>query len=156
MDELRFDGMSLQNGAEPGAATIWLDLISGYAEPAEVRGEDDVIPEAAGQEYGARIRDHRIIQLSGHVRGVGATVEARRTSWRAATDALMAKMQLYASPDVLELVGPYLGLTAGVTRTINAYCIRVVPGPISGTMTYQEWSIQLKAIGSPPEWSTAP
>lgn len=154
-NELTFDGLSLQNG-ELGTATIWLDLISGYSEPAEVRGEDDVVPEAAGQEYGVRIRDHRVIQLSGHVRGVGDTVAARRTSWRAATDSLMGKLQLYASPDVLAVVGPYLGVASGTTRTISAYTVRVIPGPISGTMTYQEWSIELKAIGSPPEWATAP
>ncbi len=154
MNELTFDGLSLQNGATPGESTIWLDLISGYAEPAEVRGEDDVIPEASGQEFGIKIRDHRIIQLSGIVRGVGVTPELRRSSWRAATDALMAKMQLYASPTVLSVLGPYLGLTSGVTRTINAYPFRVVPGPIAATMTFQEWSIQLKAIGSAPEWIT--
>lgn len=156
MNELRFDALSLQNGVTCELSTIWLDLMSGYSEPAEVRGSDDVIPQAEGQTYGKWTRDYRSIQLSGYVRGVGITPDARRSSWRAATDTLMAKMQLHTIPKVLAVYGPYIGLGAGVVRTIDAYVVRVVPGPVSATMTYQEWSIQLKAIGSPPEWATAP
>jgi hypothetical protein len=42
-------------------ANIHLDLASGYAEPPDVRGEDDVIPGAAGREPGTRRADVRRI-----------------------------------------------------------------------------------------------
>lgn len=151
---LTFRGVDLQT------ATIHLDLAQGFSEPPDVRGEDDVVPRAAGRVAGARRADMRRIILNGHVRGTGTTREERALSWRTATDALMAAMDRTLDPGVLE-VGPtapaqqpdaasYLGLTTDYA--INARCVNLIPGPVQAHMSYQTWSIELVSIDSPPDW----
>jgi len=129
---------------------IFLDLIRGYSEPPEVRGSDDIVPGADGREEGAWEADHRRIILEGWVKGTGATLTDRQQSWRTNTDALTALMDRTASPGALVITAPYLGLAAG-TKTINARCVNVVPGPIQSAMTFQRWSFELIAIT--PVWT---
>jgi hypothetical protein len=150
--ELRIRSLDVQDGNDPWSASIWLDLVSGYSEPAEVRGEDDVVPEAAGREPGTWQRDMRRIQLEGHAKGFGTDREERSADWRISTDALMAVMQLYDAPGLVEVDGPYLGIATGETHYLNARCVRVLPGPILNRMSYQAWSFTLECIDSPPEW----
>ena len=153
MGDLRFRSLDLQSGGRDSlTGGIWLDIEAGYFEPAEVRGEDDTIPEASGMYVGPRIRNRRLITLVGHVRGSGGTSDERSLSWHSYTQSLMAVMQLYSDPGLLEVDGPYLGIDDGDTYSLNARCIRVIPGPISNRMSYQPWSFQLLCIDSPPEW----
>ena len=130
-------------------ANIFLDLIRGYGEPPDVRGEDDVVPGAAGREEGDWEADRLRILLEGWVKGTGATLVAQQQSWRTSTDALMALMNRAASPGALVITAPYYGLAAG-SKTIQARCVNVVPGPIQAAMTFQRWSFELVAID--PEW----
>lgn len=102
---------------------------------------------------GPRIRHRRIITLVGHVRGSGATYAERSASWHTYTQALMAVMALHSDPGLLEADGDYLGIPVGETHSLNARCIRVIPGPITNRMSYQPWSFQLLCIDSPPEWA---
>lgn len=51
-------------------------------------------------------------------------------------------------------------ITAGTvatatSRTIDAVCVNFVGGPIEGGSIHQRWSVQLLAIGDPPDWSPA-
>lgn len=157
MGDLRFRSLDLQDG-DPAAAHIggiWLDLEEGFYEPADVRGEDDVVPEASGREVGARIRDVREIVLTGHVRGQGTTAAERSSDWYTRTQALMAVMQLHSDPGVLEVDGPYLGIPEGTGYSLNARVVRVISGRIRNRMSYQTWSFQLRCIDSPPEWVEA-
>jgi hypothetical protein len=149
---LKVRSLDVQDGDEPYTAGIWLDLVSGHAEPADVRGEDDIVPGASGRSEGEWQRDVRRIQLEGHVRGFGATREERSSDWRANTDALMAVMQMHDAPGLVEVIGPYLGIPTGDTHFLNARCIRVLPGPVTNRMSYQAWSFTLECIDSPPEW----
>lgn len=158
MGDLRVRSFDVQSG-HPSDVTVggvWLDLVEGYFEPAEVRGEDDVAPEAAGQEPGARIRHQRILTLEGHVRGAGGTPEERSTDWHTRTQALMAVMQLHSDPGLVEVDGPYLGIPTGTTYELTARVIRVIPGRVRNRMSFQTWSFQLKCIDSPPEWTLQP
>lgn len=152
----RIRSLDVQNGDTVYEATIWLDLESGYSEPAEVRGEDDVIPGATGQYAGVWQRDIRRLIAVGHVKGFGTDQVERAASWRAATDSLMAVMQMDDDPGLVEVDGPYLGIPSGTTRQLNARVTRVIPGPILNRMTYQGWSFELKCIDSPPEWEDGP
>jgi hypothetical protein len=154
--ELRIRSLDVQDGDTPDTARIWLDLVSGYSEPAEVRGEDDVVPEAAGREPGTWQRDLRRIQLDGHVKGFGGTRAERTAAWREATDDLMAVMQMHATPGLVEIDGEYLGIPIGETHFVYARCVRVLPGPILNRMSYQGWVFELECIDSPPEWQIVP
>jgi hypothetical protein len=143
---------------------IHMDLVKGYTEPAEVRGEDDVMPGAAGREPGIRRADVRHLIIEGHVRGTGATPAARALSWRIATDALAAILDRTLAPGDLE-VGPaapaqfpsaaaYLGLT--VDRVLTGVRVEnFMAGPVQSHMSYQAWSIELVSIASPPNWANA-
>lgn len=153
MGDLRFRSLDLQSGGRDAiTGGIWLDIESGYFEPAEVRGDDDVVPEAAGMAVGPRIRHRRIITLAGHVRGYGATPDARSMDWYEHTQQLMAVMQLHSAPGLLEVDGDYLGIPVTETHWLNARCIRAIPGPVASRMAYQPWSFQLLCVDSPPEW----
>ena len=155
MGDLRFRSLDLQSGDPMNASLggIYFDLPEGLWVPASVRGEDDVVPEAAGQEPGARIRDFLDIPLEGWVAGGGADREERSEDWLTNTAALKAVMELYLDPGLLEVDGPYLGIPAGATYELNARVIRAIPGVITNRMSFQSWSFQLRCIDSPPEWT---
>lgn len=151
---LTFRGTDLQT------ATIHLDLRSGYVEPPTVRGEDDVIPGAAGRDVGARRADARRIVLEGHVRGVGGDRDARALSFRTASDALAAVLDRALDPGTL-IVGPgvpaqfpdaatYLGLDQNYG--LDARVVNAISGPVQAHMSYQTWSIELECVDSPPDW----
>src|SRR5688500_9937519 len=141
-----------------------MDLVRGYTETPEVRGEDDVIPGAAGREPGARRADTRHILLEGHVRGTGFSPQARALSLRIASDALSVLLDRTLSPGSL-IVAPaapaqfpsaasYLGLT--VNRQITGVrVLNFMSGPVQSHMSYQTWSIELVSIASPPNWANA-
>ena len=150
-DGLFYRGVSLQDD-EYNRASIWLDLQVGYAEPAEVRGDDYDLPGAVGMVWAPKVRRRRIIELQGFVRGVGTSLEERQQSWRDSTDVLMALMQFDDDPGPVLIVPPYLGLETA-SWTIDAVAINTMGGPITGRMTFQPWSIQLLSIV--PDWSEA-
>jgi hypothetical protein len=139
--DLTYRGLDLQDGG------IWLDLVSGFAEPPAVRGDDVVIPGKVGRTWMPKVGDHRTIELRGYVLGSGHDLEARQSSWRELTDELMAVLAFDAAPGTLEVAGPYLGIPAGFTYSIQAAALNAVGGDVESTMTYQLWSIQLEAYG---------
>lgn len=142
---LTFRGTSVQT------ANIWLDVARGYNEPAAVRGQDDVIPQAAGQEQGAWIKHERSIILEGWVQGTGASELLQQQSFRTFTDALKALMDRTLAAGALVMGAPDHGITG--TKTIQAKCVNAMPGPIQNAWTYQRWSFELVSIASPPEWT---
>lgn len=137
-------------GTDLQTANIHFDVARGFNEPAEVRGEDDVVPEASGRAEGAWIEDQRTIILEGHVEGTGATLEERQQSWRTASDSLRTIMDRTASPGALVMGPPDHGVDA--EWSINARCVSAIPGPILNAWTFQRWSFELVCIDSPPEW----
>lgn len=154
---LRFRGVDLQD------ENVSLDLAVGYAESPDVRGEDDIIPGAAGREPGTRRADVRRIVLQGHVRGTGGTAAERAESWRAATDAMLAAFDMTqigtlevgpAAPGQYPDAAPYLGLSAD-QQIADVRCIAQVGGPVQAHMSYQTWSFELQSIASPPEWEAS-
>lgn len=141
--------------------TLAFDLRSGFVEPATVRGEDDVIPGAAGRDVGARRADTLRIVLEGHVRGIGATRDERALSWRVASDALSAVLDRALTPGALVVgpvvpdewpdAAPYLGLLQNYG--LDARVVNAISGPVQAHMSYQTWSIELECVDSPPEWA---
>lgn len=140
-------------GTDIQTANIHLDLVRGYAEPPEVRGEDDIIPGAAGRQEQSRQKDRRVIRLEGWVKGTGATLLDRQKSWRIATDALLALMSFTLSSGTLTINNNYLGLADTVSKSISCKCINVLGGPIQSGGTFQRWSFDLECVASPPDWT---
>jgi len=138
-------------GTDVQTVNIFLDIIRGFAEPADVRGIDTIIPGKHGRTERARKKDRRTILLEGWVSGTGASLVLKQQSWRTSTDALMALMDRTLASGSLVVTNPYMGLPAG-SKTISAKCVNLIPGPIV-SMFHQKWSIELEAIGNPPDWA---
>lgn len=146
MGDLKYRDLDLQSDG------LWFDLASGLAEPAEVRGDDVVIPGKAGRTWMPKVADRRVIELRGHVHGMGVTLADRQAHFRERTDALMAVLDFTAAAGTLEVLGPYLGIEDGMVYEIEAVSVNVVGGDVKSTMTFQRWSIRLEALGDPPAW----
>ena len=147
---LLFRSLDIQNGDRPELASIWMDLINPF-EPAEVRGEDLVIPQKPGMTHMGRHKHRRILELRGWVRGNGSEAEERQQDFYTASEALRAVLDFDLAPGTLEWLAPYLGLPAG-SQAIEAKAVDAVPGPII-QQAFQRWSVRLLAIGDPPEWA---
>jgi hypothetical protein len=130
-------------------ANIHMDIVRGFLEPFQVRGEDTIIPGAAGRTERARVEDSLIIELRGYIHGTGATLVARQQSWRAKTDIFLALLDLTLASGNLVVTTPYLGLPSG-TKTISCKCVNFIGGPIIAS-EFQTWSVELEAIGS--DWA---
>ena len=153
---LRIRALDVQNADHPTLATIWMDLEIGLIEPAAAVGEDDEIPGAEGLEPGEWINATRRLQVQGYTQGFGTTKVERATSRLAAAESLMAVLPMDASPGLVEVDGPYLGIPIGETRFLYARCTRLLPGPILDQGAYQAFSAELLCIDSPPEWQIDP
>ena len=138
-------------GTDIQTANIFLDIVRGYAEPAEVRGGDLTISGKPGRFEVARKKARRQIILEGWVLGTGASLAAKQQSWRTNTDALMALMDRTLASGALVVSSPYMGLAAG-SLTASAKCVNLMAGPIL-SMYFQRWSIELESIADPPDWA---
>src|SRR5687767_13721371 len=74
--------------------TIFLQIVRGLDENADVRGQDTIIPGTAGRTARNRVADVRRIELRGWVAGTGATETAARSSFR----TLVKSLQTLFSP----------------------------------------------------------
>lgn len=147
---LAFRSLDLQDGDLPELSVVWFDLHNPF-EPAEVAGEDLVIPQKPGMTVMSRIKLRRLHELRGAVRGIGDTREERSESFYTASEALRAAIDMDQSPGTLEWFSPYLGLPTG-SLEILARCVDAVPGPISAHMSFQRWSLRFLTVSDPPEW----
>lgn len=147
---LLFRSLDLQDGDDPYSAEIWLDIWNRF-EPAEVRGDDLVIPQKPGMTPMTLVKHRRVIELRGHVRGIGEDRAERQEAWRAATEALMAVMDYSLAPGTLEIVAPYQGLASG-SESIEARAFDAIPGPVLNRESFQRWTFRLRAIADEPEW----
>lgn len=144
-------GGATYKSADIQSATLFLDIASSLYEPADHRGGDDTLAGRPGRYRRNRVADVRRISLVGWTRGVGADLAERQQSW-ADAEALLGGL---LDPDVvgnLVAISPYLGL-AGGTATIAAYPSNWIPGLPQAAMTYRRWTIELEAVGNPPDWS---
>lgn len=144
---LEFRSLQLNDG---GASC--LDLVEGFFDPSQVRGQDWVAYGRPGQTPGNRSHDHRPILLEGYTQGVGATPEERLESFHEVTSAIMAVMDMAAAPGTLLVAAPYLGLPEGSEATIQARCVSVGSKRMESYSTnpFQLWSIELLSVD--PEW----
>lgn len=129
-------------------STIHFDLVLGFDNEAEVRGEDRIMPEAAGRFEGARQLDRRLIELRGFVRGYDPL------TYRELVDELHAIFDPTLSPGTLMVGGgteDYLGIPSGEAFVIEARYLNAVWGDLL-RQRYRSVSVQLESIDSPPDW----
>ena len=151
---LLFRSVDLQNATTPELATIWLDIWNPF-EPSEVRGDDLVIPEKSGQTPMTKIKHRRIIELRGHVNGIGGSQSERSESFWSASEALRDVMDFDLAPGTLQWLSPYLGLPSG-SQSLQARAVDAIPGPITNRMSFQRWTFRLVCVDDPPEWTEDP
>ena len=134
--------------------SLYFEVRRGFWEPADVRGEDLVIPGKEGRTALNRIKDVRSVELWGWVRGRGVTRTERLEDWNTSTLALMALMDFTAAPGALQVSTPTMGLAAGVERTVQAVCRNAVAGDVRGqwSVPIQTWTFELEVISDPPDW----
>lgn len=124
--------------------SLHLDVVAGLNDGLDVRGEDTIIPSAAGRTSRNRKADVRHILLAGVLQGVGATNALRLASWQNLRDELEALFDPTAAP------GTLVGLANdGSWRSIDARTIAIVWNP-SSIMGVDELSIALDSVD--PDW----
>lgn len=124
---------------------------------AKYRGEDDIVPEAAGRDPGQWIADTREVVLHGIVVGDGATAADVQSSFRTRFAALMA---VFVPTTLVTLTAhpPNFGLASGTTATLTSCRPMEVLGPEpSERLWYEGWegSLRFECIKSPPDWVIA-
>ena len=135
-------------------AKVYFDVWQGFNEHPEVRGQDDVIPGLPGRYRRNRVDDRLIVELRGHIRGVGATKAARATDFRASVAACKAAFDPTGTGGTLAVLTPYLGLPSG-SQSIVGYPLSpgLFGGPLQNYMSYALFSIEIEAVGNPPRWA---
>ena len=146
-------GLSIR-GVDVQTQKIWLDVASGFYDGMEVRGQDVLIPGRPGLYPTAREANRRLIRLEGYVVGQGSTEAERTADWYQSTLDLMAAVDIELMPGNVVITTPYLGLPSG-SATIAARTVNLISGPPQSCMSYQTWSIELEAVGNPPDWTFA-
>jgi hypothetical protein len=131
---------------------LFLDVLSSPYEPADYRGRDDIALGRPGRVRRNRLADRRVIRLNGWTRGIGTTIEERRESWNDAEAELLALLDPSMAPGDLTVLAPYLGLVGG-SLTIEAVGLNWLAGDVLGSMSFRRWSIELEAVGNPPDWT---
>lgn len=130
---------------------LFFDFMGSLYEPADHRGQDDVVPGMPGRYRRNRVSDQRLIPLKGWTRGTGSTAVERRQSFDAAESVLGGLLDPSADPGVLLVIPPYMGLTGG-PMSILAAVANWTAGAVEGSLSYRRWTVELEAIGNPPDW----
>lgn len=130
------------------ARRCWFSIVAGWRDGIQVRRVTTEIPGLEGRTDEGAVEDIRVIRLHGLI---VATSEA---NWDTVSATLNTTFDPAAATADLVVHSPYLGLSAG-TRTISAIVesvrvIEIVPSLVT------EYDVVLHALGSPPNWSTAP
>lgn len=141
-DGIKLDGLELQADFA-SSGYIFHFQRGGLQSLPTFRGEDDVIPEAAGREPGEYIADSLEIVLHGFIAGAGATAQARRESFRTRAAALIAKMDPSTLVDLV-VYPPNFGLATGQTATITNVRPLRIGGPDPSVLGYEGWEVTLE------------
>ena len=146
MADLTFDGTDIHD-----RAGIFLDITSGFDDVAEVRGTDVIVPGRAGRTPLSRVKDRRLIELTGYVLGTGATLVLQQQAYRAKIVILQALIAPTGAAKSLVVTTPYMGLPSG-SKTISARYLNAIWDVVVAEY-FCRVSIQLEAVGNPPDWA---
>jgi len=140
-----FNGSSLNTDVTGSPRyTFWLE--TGFDELPEVRGEDSIIPSAAGRTLRDRKFDYRVIEIVGWVMGTGATEALMRTDHRTAMNSLRTLFDPTQTAKTLT-VGLDNATVGSITCRPRNMVIIDKPSPTSWFM-----SVEFEAVS---DWSIA-
>lgn len=125
LKNLTFDGNDIQKSD----ISMHFDIEQGLNDGLEVRGEDSVVPGAAGRVFRNRERDVRHLVLRGILQGTGATETVRQGSYQNLCDQVESYFPL--DDDPATLVGE---ARDGTWRAIDARATTIIwdPEPVFG------------------------
>jgi hypothetical protein len=144
---------SLDLNALAADGTHFEFIRGGLQSLATFRGEDDIVPEAAGRDPGQWIADIRDLGIHGIVAGAGASAQAGRESFATRSAALVDEMDP-ATLTTIVVTAPDFGLAVGETATLSDVRPMRIVGPDPSTLGYEGWEVTLElvCIDSPPNW----
>ena len=124
----------------------------GLQSLASFRGEDDIIPSAAGRDPGQWIADFREVGIHGIVAGTGGS-QAGRESFATRSAALISEMDP-TTLTTITVTAPDFGLGVGEVATLSNVRPQRIVGPDPSTLGYEGWEVTLElvCIDSPPDW----
>lgn len=157
----------MTDGIKIGSQEVYADFASnglrftfregGLQSLPTYRGEDDIVPEAAGRAAGMWIADTRELALHGFIQGSGADEQARRESFKTRF-ALVLAVMIPSALVTVTVYPPHFGLAAATTATLtNCRPMRIVGPDPADLDWYETWEgdLQLTCIKSPPNWVVA-
>lgn len=155
-DGIKLGDLEVQADFASSGIRFWFTA-GGLQSLGNFRGEDDVMPEAAGRYPGAFIADSRDVALHGFIAGLGSGSQSNREALATAFKAIVDHM---APTDLLTITvyPPNFGLAVGdVATLLNVRPQRII-GPDPSQLWYEGWegSLELVCIDSPPDWVVGP
>jgi hypothetical protein len=131
-----FDGTDCQ----PSDLAFFLEIVVGFDDSPEVRGEDVTIPYADGRVARPRRFDRRRILLEGFVMGDGDDHDEQRADYRANRRTLSQLFDPTATPATLTLTLEDGSVWAITARTLSLVVTEVVQS------LYATVSVELEAV----------
>lgn len=152
-NEIIFDGLVLRENP-PGLLHAWIR--KGFYGPAEYRGSNDIIPEAAGELFGEPwLAWKRTVIMPIQIKGSGATEVDAQQDFLARSESLLGRFQLsQAAPLELQVHAPLYGIATGYRKLNVRYVGDTGGDPIDGIRQLIE--VRLECVDSPPEWVAVP
>lgn len=139
--QLAFGSLDLRD-----STGIFLDIVRGFYEPAETRGEDVTIPSRVGRAPMNRMNHKRTILMVGRVTGTDAAdFLSNMLSLQAACDAGVI--------DTLTVDDGYLG-TGSTAYTIEARYLNMSVSDLQKGPVYATVSCEFESVV--PDWTATP
>jgi hypothetical protein len=138
-----YDGTPLVT-TSGGQWRLLFRCVRGLYDSPEVRGADTVIPGLPGRVARDRVRDRRVIELDGHVLGVGASDADQRADVEAALETLRTLFDPTRDPATLSIATS----TGATTIAARPLSLLVDDGHIP---VYRRVSVELEAVGA--DWA---
>ena len=131
---------------QPNTGRWYFELVRGWDEPPEIRGEDTIIPSAAGRYPRTRIKDRLVLELRGWVAGQGDTDDLARQDYAVSMATLLAVFDGTLDPGALVVHAPVLGVPDGQIRTMNARYLSTLSSEVFGAGLFRSTSIELECV----------
>ncbi len=132
---LTFHGVDIQD-----LDGIYLELVRGVNEVAEVRGVDLVVPSRPGQIKRNRVRHRLPIELRGWIRGVASSEATDRADFVANREVFKALFDPTREPGDLNVT-----LEDGSTEDISVRTLNVIAETI--VPTFVRVSVEMESVG---------
>jgi len=108
------------------SAAMFLQIVRGYNEPADVRGSDVIVPAKVGRIQGTRVKDRRVVELEGFIFGAAGATEL--TTFRAKMNTFSALFDKTIAGSLVATLEDATTKTLTNARTIDIQYDQISPG----------------------------